>query len=61
MPIDVFAINIDQLTLKLEDVDIYQMDVEVICCTSVNDGVVMEKLINPFETTLRTMVLNILG
>jgi hypothetical protein len=58
--IEVFTVNLDQVSLNPVDATTYQNGNEVICCTTVNEGVVMEKQVNPFETTLRMMVLNIL-
>ena len=58
--IEVFTINLDQVSLDPQDASTYQMGNQAICCTTINDGIVMEKQVNPFETTLRQMVLNIL-
>jgi hypothetical protein len=60
-PLQVCTVNIDKLQLSNPDVLAYQLGTDVVCCTTINDGVVMERVINPFETTLRQMVLNILS
>lgn len=59
-PIEIYSVNIDSANLSDEDESKYMCGKNVICCTTVNDGVVMEKMINPFESTLRQMVCNIL-
>jgi hypothetical protein len=58
--IKVYRINLDHVQLSSEDEEEYQSGNRVICCTTINEGVVMEKQVNPFETTLRQMVRNIL-
>lgn len=58
--IEVYAINLNLVTLEPEDVRRYQWNNEAICCTTINEGEVMEKQVNPFEPTLRQMVRNIL-
>ena len=59
--LQVCTVNIDALPLDPADAATYQLGPNVICCTTINDGVVMERVSNPFEPTLRQMVLNILG
>lgn len=58
--IEVYAINLSMVTLDIEDIRRYQWNNEVICCVTINEGEVMEKMVNPFEPTLRQMVRNIL-
>ena len=59
-PIEIYSVNIDSVNLTNGDASKYTDGKNVICCTTVNDGVVMEKMVNPFETTLKQMVHNIL-
>jgi len=59
-PITLYKINLNNIKLIPEDKEKYQMGNNTICCTTINDGIIMEKQINPFETTLRQMVRNIL-
>jgi hypothetical protein len=59
--LQVCTVNIDALPLDPADAVAYQLGPNVICCTTISDGVVMERAINPFEPTVRQMVLNILG
>jgi len=59
--LQVCTVNVDALPLDPADAATYQLGPHVICCTTITDGVVMERVINPFEPTLRQMVLNILG
>ena len=59
-PIAIYSVNIDRVNLSDGDAAKYMCGKNVICCTTVNDGVVMEKMVNPFEPTLRQMVCNIL-
>ena len=59
-PIEVYTINIDKVPLNNSDAEIYHWHNEVICCATLNEGLVMEKQVNPFEPTFRQMVRNIL-
>jgi len=59
-PITIFQINLNNIQLTAEDKEEYQVGNNTICCTTINDGVLMEKQVNPFETTARQMVRNIL-
>jgi hypothetical protein len=59
--LQVCTVNIDALPLDPADAATYQLGPHVICCTTITEGIVMERVINPFEPTLRQMVLNILG
>ena len=59
--LQVCTVNIDAVPLDPGDAATYQLGPHVICCTTITDGIVMERVINPFEPTLRQMVLNILG
>jgi hypothetical protein len=59
--LQVCTVNIDALPLDAADAATYQLGPHVICCTTITEGIVMERVINPFEPTLRQMVLNILG
>lgn len=60
-PLDVHRINIDTCQLTASDKKKYMQGNQVICCTTINDGIVMEKIINPLEYTLQHMVLAILA
>lgn len=59
-PITVYKINLDHVDLSPEDKTTFQVGNCVICCTTINEGILMEKQVDPFETTLRQMVRNIL-
>lgn len=58
--VEVLTVDIEACQLADEDVLAYQMGDSVICCTTINDGVIMEKALNPFERTVECMVMNIL-
>lgn len=59
-PIEVYRINIQTCQLSSADKKKYLLGNQVICCTTINDGIVMEKIVDPLEFTLRHMVLAIL-
>lgn len=59
-PIEVYRINIQTCPLSSEDKKKYMIGNQVICCTTINDGTVMEKIVEPLEFTLRHMILAIL-
>ena len=57
--LEVYAVNIDQILLDQEDIDKYQCENQVICCTSIKEGEVRDKKRNPTNPGLRNMVLDI--
>ena len=59
-PIEVYRINIQTCQLPRDDKQKYMAENRVICCTTINDGIVMEQIANPLEFTLRHMVIAIL-
>jgi hypothetical protein len=60
--LQVCTVNIDALPLDPADAATYQLGPHVICCTTITEGIVMKRVINPFEPIrLRQMVLNILA
>ena len=57
--IEIYSVNIDSANLSEEDESKYMCGKDVICCTTVNDGVVKEKKVNPRNAKLKQMVSNI--
>lgn len=59
--LEVFTVDVGRVTLHSDIVSMYQLGRHTITCTTVSEGVVLEKMTDPFDTTLQQMVRNIYG
>ena len=57
--IEAYTINLDIVNLEEENKEAYQCGNQVICCTTIKKGVVMDKKVNPLDVTLKQMIRDI--